>query len=154
NSFHQTTGESPPTVLRCNPDRSDVSCMVRLEQSDNETGHRTVLSNDAVRDGLRSAEKIFKCVAAVGLAIHKTAVIQPPALIKLGDTQRPQIVMSVRWRNQRDVGMDALERRLPAVWPPPRTKFFENCHTRSVLSFPDLRCDGRSRDYIPSSSSR
>lgn len=48
--FQQATGQTATAMLWRDSDRGDVAGVVRLEQADNESGHRAVLGNHAVRN--------------------------------------------------------------------------------------------------------
>src|SRR5258708_830590 len=62
-------------MFRRNPNRGYVAGVVRFEQPDNETSHRAILCDHAVRNRLRRGEKIFKRLTAVGFAVHKAPLI-------------------------------------------------------------------------------
>jgi len=95
---------------------------------DNETSHRAILCDHAVRNRLRRREKIFKCVTAVCFAVHEATLIEQPAFIDLGDAERPQVVPASTGGNQCDVGMGSLDWRTPVIWPPLWAELLENCH--------------------------
>jgi hypothetical protein len=115
-------------VLGRDPDGGDVTGMVGLEQPDYKAGHRAVLGNYPIRNGFRRREQILERVATVRFAVNKATLIQAPALVDLGNGERTKIVTRINGWYQRDVGWAFGRWRLAAIKPPPRAKFFENCH--------------------------
>src|SRR5947207_10429971 len=115
-------------MFRSDSKGGDVSGMVRLEQADDKTGHGSVLHHYPVCNRFRGSQQIFKSVAAVGLAINKTTLIQAPAFLYLRNCQRPHVIAGIGRRNQRDIRVSFRVGRLTAVKPPARSKFLKDRH--------------------------
>ena len=89
-------------MFRGDSDRRDMARVIGLKQADDKTGHGTVLRYDAIRNGFRRPEQVFKSVAAVGFAVQKAALVEMPAFIDLSHGQRTQIIMRISGRHERE----------------------------------------------------
>src|SRR5437016_13054318 len=109
--------------------------VIRLEQPDDKAGHGAILGNYAVRNRFRRRQQIFERVTAVGFAVNKATLIQPPTFVDLRNSERTKIVTSIDGWDQSDAGLPWDLWRCAAIEPPARPKFFENSHNL-VLPIP------------------
>src|SRR5262249_24910967 len=117
-----------PPMFRRNPNRSDVTCVIWLQQTDHESRHNSILHYDTIRDRFGSCQQILESVPAVSLTVHKTTLVKAPALINLRNCQRPDVVPGINRRDEGNIRPSFWFRRLSAVKPPSGSKLLENCH--------------------------
>ena len=61
----------------------DVAGSVRFDEANDEPDHRAVSRDRAIGDRFGRGQQILEGLAAVSLAVHEAALIEPPALVEL-----------------------------------------------------------------------